>query len=378
MARRGNGEGSIYKREDGRWCGMVSLDDGRRKVVYARTRQEITKKLADALKAKALGVLVTDERQTVEEHLEEWLRDTAKPRIRPSTFTSYESIVRKHIVPAIGKVPVRKLTPQQVQRLLNERHEAGLNPKRMHGVLRAALSQAVRFGIVPRNVAAMVTPPRIRQYEIEPFTPDQIRTLLEKLKGHRLEALYSVAVAMGLRQGEALGLRWEDVDLTGGTLRVRHALQRVEGKFELVEPKTVKSRRTLYLPETTLKALRAHRGHQIVEKLRGGPGWNQEDLVFTTPIGTPIDSRNLTLSFQRLLARVGLPKRRFHDLRHSCATLLLVQGVPARVVMETLGHSQIALTLNTYSHVPSELQREAADRMDRFLTHRPQDNDRER
>ena len=378
MAKRGHGEGTIFRRSDGRWCGMVSLEDGRRKVLYAKSRQEISQKIAEALRVKTLGVLVTDERQTVAQYLTEWLRDTAKPRIRPSTYTSYESIVRKHIVPAIGRVPVRKLTPQQVQRLLNDKHAAGLNPKRMHGVLRAALNQAVKFGVVPRNVATMVTPPRIAAYEIEPFTPNQVRTLLSALQGHRLEALYSVAVAMGLRQGEALGLRWEDIDFAAGTLRVRYALQRIEGKFELVEPKTTKSRRTLYLPAMTLGALREHRTGQLEERLAAGPTWTESDLVFTTPTGTPIDSRNLTLSFQRLLQRSGLPKRRFHDLRHSCATLLLVQGVPARVVMETLGHSQISLTLNTYSHVPSELQREAAVRMNDFLTERRPDAGRER
>jgi len=378
VARRANGEGSIFRRSDGRWCATVTLEDGHRKVIYTRTRQEASDKMKDAQRARELGVLVTDERQTVAQYLAEWLAETARPRIRPSTYTSYESIVRKHIVPAIGKVPVRKLSPQQVQRLLNEKHAAGLNPKRMHSVLRAALNQAVKFGIVPRNVATMVTPPRIARYEIEAFTPDQVRTLLTSLKGHRLEALYSVAVAMGLRQGEALGLRWEDVDFASGTLRVRYALQRIDGRFELVEPKTLKSRRTLYLPALTLGALREHRTRQLEERLAFGPEWARTDLVFTTPLGTPIDANNLRHSFQRYLKGIGLPKRRFHDLRHSCATLLLVQGVPARVVMETLGHSQISLTLNTYSHVPSELQREAAVRMNDFLSDRRPDASRER
>ena len=357
---------------------MVTLEDGGRKVIYARSRQAIAERLAAAVEARKRGALVSDERQTVAEYLEEWLRDTARPRIRPSTFTSYESIVRKHIDPVLGRIPVRKLTPPEVQRWLNAKHAAGLNPKRMHGVLRAALNQAVRFGVVPRNVATMVTPPRVPTYEIEPFSPDQVRTFLDELKGHRLEALYSVAVAMGLRQGEALGLRWEDVDLKAGTLRVRYALQRIEGKFELVEPKTRRSRRTLYLPAVTLASLKEHRARQAGDRLAAGPSWTDSGLVFTTPTGTPIDSKNLTLSFQRFLKRIGLPKRRFHDLRHSCATLLLVQGVPARVVMETLGHSQINLTLNTYSHVPSELQREAAIRMNDFLTQSRSDSGRER
>jgi integrase len=371
VPRRINGEGTIYRRKDGRWCAMVTLEDGGRKVLYARSRQEISEKLKRAIGARQDGSLVRDERQTLSEYLEEWLRETAKPRIRPSTFTSYESIVRKHISPVLGRVPVRKLTPQEVQRWLNAKHQRGLNTRRMHGILRAALNQGVKFGVVPRNVATMVTPPRTPSYEIEPFSPDQIKTLLEALQGHRLEALYSVAIAMGLRQGEALGLRWEDVNFKIGTLRVRYALQRIDGRFELVEPKTQKSRRILYLPAVTLDSLKEHRARQAAERLAAGPDWTDSGLVFTTPTGTPIDSKNLTLSFQRFLKRIGLPKRRFHDLRHSCATLLLVQGVPSRVVMETLGHSQISLTLNTYSHVPTELQREAATRMNDFLTNQP-------
>jgi integrase len=378
VARRSNGEGTIYRRADGRWCTMVTLEDGRRKVIYTRSRQSASEKLKDALQARTAGVLVSDERQTVGQYLAEWLAETAKPTIRVSTYTSYESIVRLHLIPTIGRVPVRKLTPQQVQRLLNDKHRAGLKPKRIHAALRAALNDAVKFGIVPRNVAALVTPPRVADYEIEPFSPDQVRTLLFGLKGNRLEALYSVAVAMGVRQGEALGLRWEDVDFSAGTLRVRYGLQRIKGKFDLVETKTRKSRRTLYMPAVTLVALREHRTRQLEERLAFGPDWARTDLVFTTPVGTPIDASNLRHSFYRLLKAIGLPQRRFHDLRHSCATLLLVQGVPARVVMETLGHSQITLTLNTYSHVPSELQREAATRMNDLLSERRPDASRER
>jgi integrase len=330
----------------------------------------VAERLTELLRAKAADMLVVDERQTVGQFMTQWLLESAKPRLRPSTYTSYESITKLHLLPELGRIPLRKLSPQHVQRLLNQKHATGLNTRRLHGILRAALNQAYRWGLVPRNVATMVQPPRARPFEIEPFTGDQIRTLLDALKGHRLEALYAVAVAMGLRQGEALGLRWEDVDLEAKTLHVRHALQRVDGQFQLVEPKTRKSRRTLNMPEIVASRLRVHRKAQVRERLAAGSAWQQSGLVFTTPTGTPIDAKNLTVSFQRFLKLIGLPKRRFHDLRHSCATLLLVQGVPARVVMETLGHSQISLTLNTYSHVPSELQKEAARRMDDLLRQR--------
>jgi integrase len=176
---------------------------------------------------------------------------------------------------------------------------------------------------------------------------------------------------LGLRQGEILGLRWSDVDVETSTLRVAQALQRVNGRLEFVEPKSRRSRRTIPMPPTVARALRAHRSRQLEERIAVGPRWRESDLVFTTSIGTPLDSRNVTRRFQAALERASLPRLRFHDLRHTAASLMLAQGVPARVVMETLGHSQISLTMNTYSHVVPALQREAADRMDVVRVDRP-------
>jgi integrase len=212
-----------------------------------------------------------------------------------------------------------------------------------------------------------VDPPRVRRPEIHPLTPEQARTFLDAARGDRLEALYSVALAIGLRQGEALGLRWEHIDLDGGELRVRVALQRIAGKLQLVEPKTRQSRRTIPLPQVAVNALRAHRVSQLEERLLAGDRWVDTGLVFCTPKGTPLDARNVTRRFQKLLKQTDLPHQRFHDLRHTCATLLLVQGVPPRVVMEILGHSQISLTMDTYTHVVPALKREAANRMDALL-----------
>ena len=229
------------------------------------------------------------------------------------------------------------------------------------------MGQANRWGLVARNVAKLVDPPRQVRHEIQPLSVDEARVLLDAAQTDRLGALYSVALAMGLRQGEALGLRWRDVDLDLGMLQVTYQLQRINGEAKLVEPKTRLSRRSLALPATILLALREHRQRQLEERLLAGRRWVESGLVFTSTIGTPLDGTNVTKSFQRLLARAGLPKRRFHDLRHSCATLLLVQNVAPRVVMEVLGHSQISLTMNTYSHVLPTLKREAADQMDALL-----------
>ena len=195
--------------------------------------------------------------------------------------------------------------------------------------------------------------------------------LLEVMRGNRLEALYSVALALGLRQGEALGLKWGDIDLDAGILRVRRTAQRIPHHgTQLVETKTARSRRTLVLPPVVITALRAHRARQTLERLAAGPAWVDLDLVFPSRRGTLADGPNITHRFRRLLTKAGLPPMRFHDLRHACASLLLVQGVHPRVVMETLGHSQISLTMNTYSHVLPALQREAADRMESVLTGR--------
>jgi integrase len=184
------------------------------------------------------------------------------------------------------------------------------------------------------------------------------------VKGNRLEALYSVALALGLRRGEALGLRWEDVDLEAGTLRVQVALQRRKDSKTLVEPKTEQSRRTLPLPSVLVVALKAHRTRQLEERLAAGPKWRDHGLVFPSTVGTPMEPRNLTRQFKAVLQRAGLPDIRFHDLRHTAASLLVAQGVHPRVVMEILGHSQISLTMNTYTHVLPEAQREATALMD--------------
>jgi integrase len=197
--------------------------------------------------------------------------------------------------------------------------------------------------------------------------PEQARAFLEAVRGDRMEALYVLALSTGLRQGELLGLTWSGLDSEAGELRVSQALQRIQGQLQFVAPKTAKSRRSVTLPEVALEALRAHRARQAEDRLFAGSGWHESGLVFTTRRGTPLEPRNATRGFKRFLRRAGLPDMRFHDLRHSFATLLLIQGASPRVVMEMLGHSQIALTMNTYSHVIPAMQREAAAKLDALL-----------
>jgi integrase len=371
--KRGNAEGSVYRRKDGRWVAAVRPIDGPRVYRYAKTRAEAAAKLTLALKAASDGLPMPPERQTVGAFLLEWLQTTAKPGVRPATYLSYAGLVRVHLVPELGRISLNRLTPQHVQAMMNRKLEAGLSPRRVdyiRAVLRRALNDALRWGLVARNVATLARRPKQERYEIRPLDPAQARAFLEAVRGDRLEALYSVALAVGLRQGEALGLRWEDVDLGAGVIHVRKSLQRIDGRFQLLDPKSSRSRRTISLPAVVIDALRAHRDRQLAEKSLAGDHWTDLGLVFTTPLGRPLDGSTVTHAFQRHLERAGLPRQRFHDLRHACASLLLAQGVNPRVVMEVLGHSQITLTLDTYSHVLPTLQADAAARMDALL--RPQ------
>ena len=290
--------------------------------------------------------------------------------MRPKTHASHAQIVRLHLTPALGRHQLAKLAPEHVQAMMNDKLAEGLSPRTVQyarAVLRQALNQALRWGMVARNVATLVEPPKMKRHEIAFLTPDRARAFLEAVRGDRLEALYGVAVALGLPQGEALGLRWRDVDFHAGTLSVRVAL-RIAGGLRLVEPKSAESRRTVVMPASVAVVLRAHRDRQAFEQAAAGPRWVDSGLVFTTPKGTPIDARNVVRHFKTVLAAAGLPDMRWHHLRHTCASLLLAQGVPARTVMEVLGHSQMSLTMNTYAHVMPEMKRDAAAAMDRLLT----------
>lgn len=381
--RRANHEGSVRQRADGRWEAIISLPDGRRKSIYGKTQEVVVRRKTELLGSVQQGLPVPDGRTTVGQFLRLWLSDVARPTIRPRTFESYEMIVNLHLIPAFGKVRLSKLGPQDVQTYMNRKRKEGLSPKTVvnhRAVLRRALGQALKWGLVARNVATLVDPPRVTRHEIEPLSLEEAEKLLQAVRGHRLEALFTVALALGLREGEALGLCWKDVDLDGGMLLVRRQLQRLKGELVdgkrqrgrvvLAETKTDRSRRTIALPAFAVQALREHRVRQLEERLQMGARWKgceQGELVFPSIFGTPLDARNLIRQYHALLEKAGIPRRRFHDLRHTCATLLLVQGEDLRVVMEVLGHSQITLTANTYQHVVQSLKRGAADKMQALL-----------
>lgn len=374
MTRRGPHEGTIYQRKDGRWEGAVHLgwENGRRnrKFVIAHSRKEVADKLTELLRARDEQRPIPSQRDKLGPFLERWLDEVARPKVRVSTYDSYADIVRLHLQPGLGRMAMAKLTPADVQIFLNAKLASGLSPRRVqyfHAVLRQALRTAERWGLVVRNVAKLVDPPRVPKHEITPLTPEQARTLIEAAADDRHRALWVTALGTGMRQGELLALRWDDVDLEARRLQVRHTLARVHGKLVLLEPKTERSRRTLVLPGVVISALRAQRTQQRMERLVAGLRWVETGHIFTTTIGTPIEAAVVTRAYQAALTRAGLPRSRFHDMRHTAATLLLAQGFELEDVKNQLGHSSITLTSNTYGHVLERRQRQVAAGMDAAL-----------
>ncbi len=277
----------------------------------------------------------------------------------------------RHITPSLGRVKLASLNAAHLQGLYRSKPEAGLSPRTMryiHAVMHRALKKALRWGLVLRNVSEAVDPPKPQKEKIKPLSRDEARRLLEAARGDRLEALYVLAVHCGLRQGKLLGLRWEDIDLNAATLRVRRALTTAKDGPRFVTPKTAKSRRTVKLNRQAVEALKRHHDRQFEESTRLAGEWRDYGLVFATATGTPINPRNLTgRSFKPLLKQPGLPDIRFHDLRHTCATLLLGSGVHPKLVQEPLGHATIAITLDTYLHVLPGMGDQAANAMETVL-----------
>jgi integrase len=356
--KRGNGEGSIYKRKDGRWVGqylVYTAAGPKYRYIYGKTRQAVAEKLAKTIADRDGGLIFDAGKMKLGEYLDRWLSDSVKGTVRASTYERHEAIIRLHIKPSLGRVGLKKLTPAHVRGLIGEKLNAGLAPatvRKIHSTLHKALSQAVSDGMVPRN-AADVKAPRPTPEEMRPLSKAEARAFLEAARetGDRFEALYVLAIATGLRRGELLGLRWDDVDLKRGTLRVGRALVREGGRHALGETKTRRGRRQINLTPRTVNALKTHRKNQLEEKIRRTGLYQDHGLVFASGVGTPLNPENLVKrSFKPLLKKAGLPEIRFHDLRHTCATLLLGRGVHQKFVQELLGHATIAMTLDTYSH----------------------------
>src|SRR5215203_1347416 len=350
MGKRGNGEGSIWRRKSGGWCAQYTVytSEGRkRRTLYGKTRQEVAAKLSKAFADREGGLTFDAGTMTVGGYLARWLSHSVRDTVSQRTYERYESIVRVHLAPALGRVKLKALTPAHVRGLYREKLDSGLSPRsvlHIHRTLSKALKQATDDGLIPRNVAAPVKPPRPRREEIRLLNHQQVQALFETAREDRLEALYVVAVTTGLRRGELQGLKWEDLDLEAGTLQVRRTLSKPKGGWIFEAPKSGKGR-SIRLTRKAISALREHRKRQLEERMQKAGLWREHGLVFPSGIGTPLLGGNLNRAFKATLQRAGLPSIRFHDLRHTCATLLLRQGVNPMYVQELLGHSDISITL---------------------------------
>lgn len=298
------------------------------------------------------------------------------------TFDSYEMLVRRHLKPALGHVPLRDLRPEQLQHIYNEKVKEGISAtttRLHHVILSNALAQAEKNALVARNVCRLVELPRQTRQEMKTLTLEQIKNqLLPAIEHDRFFAAIYIDFTTGLRRGELLALRWCDVDLKLKVLHVRQTLVRASNrtgyigttKTQLVfqEPKTEASRRTVALTDEAIVVLRKHKAEQAEERLKLGAGYHDLDLVFCQADGKPVDTRNFNQYFTQVLHRAGLPHIRLHDLRHTYATLLFEQGVHPKVVQSILGHTSIAITLDVYSHVSSELEQQTAEKLNAALT----------
>jgi len=381
VPRKGDG---ITKRKDGRYVGRYTVhtpDGPKRKLIYGRKYKEVEKRLAEARGDAARGIVFDAKGQSVREWLEHWLESVVRPHKTHRTYATHRQQVRSHIIPALGRVKLEALRKAHIDRLyadlMRDKPEgsdlASSSVRRVHAVLHAALEEAVRGDLIPRNPAAHANKPKVRQQEIEPLDAQQARTLLEAARGDRYEALYVLCLTAALRQGEALGLRWSDIDLDVGTLQVNRQLQRVRrdgdrsGMLVFSEPKNT-SRRTVGLPPRAVRALRDHRRRQLEEKLKVGSDWQDNGLVFTSTQGGPLEAQNVVnRHFKPLIQWAGLPPIRFHDLRHSCLSLLAQHGEPIRDLQALAGHATAAFTLQRYAHHYDSSAKRTAGTMDDIL-----------
>lgn len=381
---RSDGDGSVYYVPGiDRWKGSLVVgwkdDKPVRRTVSAKSRAKASQRLRELKEKQSRGELPIGRSPTVEEWMEVWLR-IAEREVRPSTLAFYTTKTRQYIIPLLGHRRLDKLRPEHVEQAWDELAEVG-NPTKndprplvggsllgVHRTFSRALTVAVERGYASRNVCTLIRKPRSDNDEIVPLSRAQARRVLEACRDTRNAARWSVALSLGLRQGEALGLTWPDVDLEEGSITIRRALQRLKGQgLQLVQTKSTSSRRVIVLPAGLLAELRKHRKRQAEDRLTAGSAWKGAlDLVFAQPDGRPIDPRADWQDWVDLLDEADVPRRSLHNARHTAATLLLLQGVPTRVAMGILGHSQVSMTMN-YQHLADDMQRDAAARMDAAL-----------
>jgi len=366
--RRGNGEGSIFQRGDGRWTATINLGSDasgkrQRQTVYGLTRGEVAEKLTRLQNQKLDGNLRDTTKLKVAEYLDRWLRDSARLTVAETTYERYEGIVRNHIKPHIGGLKLAKILPAHIQGMYSamERQGASMSTRdHTHSVICRALNVAIRWGLVARNACDAIDAPKAIEKDIQPLTSEQAATLMRESQSDRLHALFVLAVTTGMRQAELFGLKPGDIN--GATVHVRRTLQFIKGRLLVKEPKSKAGKRSIQLPQIAVDALHDHRRQMLAEG-NAGSEW-----LFCNTVGGPLRKSNfIRRIYKPLLKRACLPMIRFHDLRHTSATILLSLGLHPKIVQERLGHAKISMTLDTYSHVLPNMQQQAATKLDQLF-----------
>jgi len=367
--KRANNEGSLFKLPSSHWCAQISLGGKRISKTFHTQKegQEWIRKMRGLVDD---GLTYSNTRLTVNEFMDSWIT-TIKTIRRKSTWTHYESLTRRYIKPALGNNKLLNLRAEQVQFFYNDLQESGVSIHtidKIHTAFHAALEHAMRLGMINRNPAHFVRPPKIPPKEMAILTDSQVCAFLVTLQGHRWEALFHLAIVTGARQMELLGLKWTDVDWVRKVLKIERQLERPDGNgVQFSPPKTKNGRRTINLGKRSMEILRIHHEKQQQLRKEAGEIWSEHGLIFTTNNGTPIHPRNLLRDFRILLKDAGLPQIRFHDLRHTAATLMLNNSVPVIVVSRRLGHAKASITLDVYGHLIPSMQAEAAELMDELV-----------
>lgn len=372
MAKRRYKEGTIYQRPNGKWRAQIVLNGGRLSTT-AETRSEAQAWLRATRNQIESGLTLKGARTTYGEFLTEWLA-TAKQRLTINTHYSYSQLVKKYILPSLGKIKLRDLNPSAIQRFYNQKVTEGVGLRtvqKTHVVIHASLNAALKLGLIGRNPDDATQPPKPTHKEMRFLNQIEVKTLLETAKriDDRNYALYFIAIVTGMRQGELLGLKWENVDLEKGVVNVKFSQTRLPGgRLILQKPKTKSSERSVKLGKESVAVLHEQRQRLQQDKGKTNGNWQETGHVFASSVGTPIDPTNLTRQFSQLLKAAGLGKVRFHDLRHTAASLMLNNGVDVLVASRRLGHAKPSITLDVYGHLIPSIQAEAADVMDQLVS----------
>ena len=388
--RRDKGDGSIRRRTNGSWEGRFSYTDlntGKRvdKAVYAPTQTEAKRKLKELITQIQNRVddaeYVKPNNTTLGEWLDTWMKEYKKNSVRPTTYTSYHHSIESHIRPALGNIELQRLRPDHVQTLLNDMSRGDKKKQplapwtvlKAKNVLSGALEQAIRNQIIPYNPAKAAVPPKLEVKDIRVLTESEQKTFMEAVQGHRLEALYKLALATGMRRGEIMALTWDCVDLKNRSITVKSSVSRVKDPdtgitaIHYSEPKTKSGRRQVPILLNMVPVLQEHKQRQDVEKAEAGSAWNPKNLVFCSNVGTVIEPRRVCTTMNKITDAANLPRFSFHALRHTFATRMLEANVSAKVVQDILGHSDVTLTLNTYSHVIGSTAHEQIAKIDNLF-----------